>query len=167
MMSFSLKIRLCLFVALAIVITGYLFCKAPEKGTYCVDLDQGKEALKALREWMIWLVTLSGAAIAGIATSIEKVIKTPLSPWEKNIGFCAVCCFGLSILVAVFVVGFLPDVLQRMTAQDCDIFGAQLIAWRTFPYVGPSVTVVFSLFGAGTLAATGFVALRLENNVSN
>lgn len=166
-MSRSILVRLMIFVLLAIVIIWYLFCKEAEKGSTCVNLEQGKMALKALGDWMIWLVTLSGAAIAGIATSIEKVIKTPLSDWEKAVGFCAVCCFGLSIVVAVFVVGFMPDVMLRLAGGNCDIYKYPLIGWReTNPYVGPTVTVVFSLFSAGVLSATAFVALRLENNVS-
>jgi len=156
-------LRLLFPIVILVVSVLYLFLKKPEGTPIHADLEQANAALAALREWMVWIVALSGAAIGGMATLLEKVGRRTLTDAEKTVGLSTLCLFGLSILIAVFVAGFLPDVMLRMNANATDFFRMSLITWIEYPYIGPTVTTVYTLFGLGSLNLSLFVAFRLRD----
>lgn len=159
-------IRIIIPIVVAVTTVLYLALKKPQGSVISVEIEQAEAALSALREWMIWMVALSGAAIAGMATLLEKLTKRPLTDGERTIGLLTLCFFGLSILIAVFVSGFLPSVMLRMDIGNSDFFRMPLFGWMEYPYVGPSVSVVYTLFGIGSLCLSSFIALRFRNTNS-
>ncbi len=156
-------IRIAFPIAILLVSVLYLFLKKPAGSIIQADVEQANAGLNALREWMVWIVALSGAAIGGMATLLEKVGRRTLTEGEKTIGLFTLCLYGLSILVAVFVAGFLPDAMLRINPTSTDIFHMSLISWSEYPYIGPIVTVAYSLFSFGAINLSLFVALRLRS----
>lgn len=166
-MSLNHRVEIGLVLLIFITSIVYLMFKCPENKYACTNLNQAQDALKALNDWMKWLVALSGAAIAGMAKIQEKIASNPLNNLEKTIGLFTLCLFGMSILVAVFVAGFLPDVMLRLKENDCDFLEMSLIGWRKHPYVGPAITVVYTLFGVGALCFSFFIAIRINKPNDN
>jgi hypothetical protein len=84
------------------------------------------EALKLLKEWSTWLVTIQTATIGGIAVGL-KDFKFPADCFvissiscefvEKGLATGAIILFGISIVSAMYLLLALPAVAQRLPAE--------------------------------------------------
>jgi hypothetical protein len=71
------------------------------------------EALKLLKDWSVWMVTVETAVLAflGAASSIfDLKAQAPAEPWFIG----TVLCFSLSIIFAAWVLSGIPSVVQRI-----------------------------------------------------
>ncbi len=80
------------------------------------------EAVKLLKDWSAWLVTIQAAAIGLVTLFYEDGLT--LNFWSRG----ATTFFALSIIVATLVLGGLPSVVQRVT-PNVRIHDMQLTEW--------------------------------------
>ena len=72
--------------------------------------EKQTEALKALADWSKWLVTLQ----TGLSAALIAIFKSELlnDSCVRCLLICALICFVLSILIAVWLLGAIPSALQ-------------------------------------------------------
>ncbi|MDQ3817229.1 MAG: hypothetical protein M3362_06015 [Acidobacteriota bacterium] len=92
-------------------------------------MDNSLEALKLLKEWSTWLVTIQTGALGLIAA-----IANPKSTFTYG-GAGAkwtVVCLGLSIVCATWVLAAIPSIAQRLKPTD-NIHSMRLFEWLPIP----------------------------------
>jgi hypothetical protein len=78
------------------------------------------EAIKLLKDWSTWLVT----AQTGILSLFALIGRKP--------DFLTVFCFVISIIIATWILGALPSILQRIK-DDSNIHQMDLFEWLGIP----------------------------------
>lgn len=93
-------------------------------------LQNQLEALKLLKDWSTWLVTVQATALGLLAALWGKDSIKLGDAWARSVFIL----FGLSIVAATFVLGGVPDMAQRIpikpheTASSFNIYRERLFS---------------------------------------
>jgi hypothetical protein len=108
------------------------------------------EAVKLLKDWSTWLVTVQTGALGLITIFSDKKILT-FNCWSV----VTVLSFTLSIFAATWVLGALPSIAQRITAAD-NVHAMHLFEWLPIRlWVASGLQHL--LFVAGIFALAGYM----------
>ena len=81
------------------------------------------EALKLLQQWTVWLITIS-AGLLGVMGFALKSLQGSRAVFAAR---AAILCHLVTVLVAVILVGAIPDLVQRLEPETRSVsllFGA-------------------------------------------
>jgi hypothetical protein len=121
------------------------------------------EAIKLLKEWSTWLVAIETAVIGGIAVGLKNfkfptdcIVMSSLTckEAEQTLAVGAVVLFGVSVIVAMFLLLALPAAAQKLPPKEVhtDIYSVSTrLGIRLFWFV--RVETWFSVIGFMLVAA--------------
>ena len=96
-------------------------------GTRAYERQELTEAIKLLREWASWLVTIQTAGIAAVGALIGTA--KDVGTWQMPFACMTVTLFALSIVAATFLIVALPAFYLR--SRDLTA-GTDLVLERAF-----------------------------------
>lgn len=125
---------------------------------------RGTAALERVHNWATWMTGIQTAAIAVFGFWLEKKGGFARGTRDHALAVASLVAFGLSILVATWVLSCLPSIEQRLVEGVCetnDVFeqGIYLMPVANWLRLGVLTTVFHSYFVVGAVAF-GWLALR-------
>lgn len=165
-------LRLATVLAVLVGSPVYLALKSAEGYPLAVSATNSLEALKGLREWSTYLITIQGSAIAAMGFLFEKFRPTTasdgshLTPWQETAAIATVTLFGGSMTTATWLLGAMPSIMLRIAVDKAstanDFFHFKLHTFLPFLQVGPMTGLQYGLFSLGTVTFACFVVLRIS-----
>lgn len=107
--TYLLFIIAVLTFSIIYLLLGKVFLKYFEVKNDAVTYESAKEALNRIANWTTWLTGLQTASIAVMGL----LFKSP-SNHLKIFGFFAILFFGVSIILATWLLSSLPSIQQRL-----------------------------------------------------
>lgn len=123
--------------------------------------EQAVGALDRVKDWATWMTGLQTAAIAVVGYWLNRDGGYPVGGARHVLATTSLAAFGLSILVATWVLSCLPSLHERLVcgvSEDNDIFemSINMIASQRRIRLGMLTTVFHAYFVLGALALGAF-----------
>lgn len=165
--SVSVAALIAVVFLIAILFLGYRQYQTKGKRTKSpVSFDAGMEGAKLLKDWCMWLATISGLAISASGLLATKCSATALAVLSIAAFVAAIICTATLLLALPSVIGrFVPG--EKATRNGAnDLYESKAYLWVRVEWVAPYFRVGFIAalqylcFLCGVLTFAIYVAVR-------
>lgn len=147
-----------------LLLVGLLYLRfAPKHARIPTTFEQGHASLDRIRDWASWMTGLQTAAIAAFGFWLEHNGRFSPESIEMRWSMWALISFGLSILVATWVLSCLPSIEQRLIKSAApetkdavnDVFEQPIYShsWIRWFRLGTLTALFHGYFVSGALAS--------------